>query len=59
MLKRQACYAGQADGCLEWLARFVEHGARHILIRFAGATDQMAQLGRAAQELLPRLSRLS
>ena len=58
MLKRQACYAGEAGGCVDWLARFVENGARHILIRFAGAADQMAQLGRAARELLPRLSRL-
>ncbi len=58
MLKRQACYAGAADGCLEWMARFVQHGVRHILIRFAGASDQMAQLERAARELLPPLTRL-
>ncbi|HXJ80712.1 MAG TPA: LLM class flavin-dependent oxidoreductase [Candidatus Methylomirabilis sp.] len=58
MLKRQACYAGQADGCLEWMDRFVENGVRHILIRFAGASEQMAQLERAAHELLPRLNRL-
>ena len=53
MLKRQAAYAGGADGCLEWMARFVEAGVRHILIRFAGASEQMAQLERAATELLP------
>ena len=58
MLKRQACYAGEAGGCLDWLARFIENGARHVLIRFAGAADQMTQLSRAAQELLPRLSKL-
>jgi probable F420-dependent oxidoreductase len=58
MLRRQACYAGESGGCLEWVARFVEHGARHILIRFAGASEQMAQLERAARELLPRLARL-
>ena len=58
MLKRQACYAGAADGCLEWLARFVESGVRHILIRFAGASEQMAQLEHAARDLLPRLTRL-
>jgi hypothetical protein len=59
MLNRQACYAGEAEGCLDWMARFVESGVRHILIRFAGAADQMAQLEGAARELLPRLSRLS
>jgi probable F420-dependent oxidoreductase len=58
MLRRQACYAGEADGCVEWMARFVEGGARHILIRFAGASDQMAQLERAARDLLPPLARL-
>lgn len=59
MLKRQACYAGEADGCLDWMAPFVEGGVRHILIRFAGASDQMAQLERVAAELLPRLTRLA
>jgi alkanesulfonate monooxygenase SsuD/methylene tetrahydromethanopterin reductase-like flavin-dependent oxidoreductase (luciferase family) len=58
MLKRQACYAGAAEGCLEWMARFVERGVRHILIRFAGASGQMAQLERAARDLLPRVTRL-
>src|SRR5262249_50482968 len=42
MLTRQACYAGGPDACVDWMARFVESGARHILIRFAGASDQMA-----------------
>jgi probable F420-dependent oxidoreductase len=59
MLKRQACYAGEADGCLEWMGRFVGAGIRHVVVRFAGASDQMAQLERAARELLPRLARLA
>jgi alkanesulfonate monooxygenase SsuD/methylene tetrahydromethanopterin reductase-like flavin-dependent oxidoreductase (luciferase family) len=58
MVKRQACYAGEADGCLEWMTRFIEAGVRHIIVRFAGASDQMAQLERAARELLPRLDRV-
>jgi alkanesulfonate monooxygenase SsuD/methylene tetrahydromethanopterin reductase-like flavin-dependent oxidoreductase (luciferase family) len=58
MLKRQACYAGEAEGCAEWLARFVQVGVRHVIVRFAGAADQLAQLERAASELLPRLARL-
>ena len=59
MLRRQACYAGEADGCLDWMAPFVEAGVRHVLIRFAGAADQMVQLDRVAAELLPRLRRLA
>ena len=58
MLKRQACYAGEPAGCLDWLTPFIEGGVRHVLIRFAGASDQMAQLERAGAELLPRLRRL-
>jgi probable F420-dependent oxidoreductase len=58
MLKRQACYAGEAEGCAEWMSRFIEAGVRHILLRFAGASDQMAQIERAAHELLPQLTRL-
>jgi probable F420-dependent oxidoreductase len=57
MLKRQACYAGPAEGCLEWLRPFVESGVTHVIIRFAGAADQGAQLERAARELLPSLTR--
>ena len=59
MLKRQACYAGPADGCAEWLVGFIEAGVRHMIVRFAGASDQTAQVERAARELLPRLARVS
>jgi len=59
MLGRQACYAGPADGCVDWMGGFVASGVRHILLRFAGAADQTAQLERAARELLPRLTRLA
>lgn len=59
MLKRQACYAGEAEGCAEWMARFVAAGVRHVVLRFAGASEQTAQLERAASELLPRLARLA
>jgi alkanesulfonate monooxygenase SsuD/methylene tetrahydromethanopterin reductase-like flavin-dependent oxidoreductase (luciferase family) len=58
MLRRQACYAGPAEGCAEWMARFVEAGVRHVILRFAGASDQTAQMERAAAELLPRVCRL-
>jgi alkanesulfonate monooxygenase SsuD/methylene tetrahydromethanopterin reductase-like flavin-dependent oxidoreductase (luciferase family) len=58
MLKRQACYAGPGSGCLEWLGPFIDAGVRHVLLRFAGASDQLHQLERAAHELLPSLTRL-
>ena len=37
MLKRQACFAGDAAGCAQWMAGFIQAGVRHLLIRFAGA----------------------
>jgi probable F420-dependent oxidoreductase len=58
MLKCQACYAGDATDCAEWMSHFIEAGVRHIIVRFAGASDQMTQLERAAHELLPQLTRL-
>src|SRR5206468_1914269 len=56
LLARQACYAGPIDGCVEWLQRWVDAGARHINLRFAGG-DQLAQVDEAASRLLPRLKR--
>ena len=54
MTARQACYAGPVDGCVEWLQRWVDAGARHVALRFAGG-DQLAQVDEAASRLLPRL----
>jgi probable F420-dependent oxidoreductase len=59
MLKRQACHAGSADSCAEWMGGFVQAGVRHLIVRFAGAADQVVQLERAARELLPRVARLA
>ena len=56
ILARQACYAGPIDGCVEWLQRWIDAGARHINLRFAGG-DQLAQVDEAAARLLPRLTR--
>src|SRR5215510_5431845 len=56
LLARQACYAGPIEGCVEWLQRWVDAGARHINLRFAGG-DQLAQVDEAASRLLPRLKR--
>jgi len=57
ILARQATYAGPIEGCVEWLQRWVDAGARHLAIRFAGG-DQLAQVDEAASKLLPRLKRL-
>jgi len=56
LLARQATYAGPVEGCAEWLQRWIDAGARHIVIRFAGG-DQLAQVEEAAARLLPRLQR--
>jgi probable F420-dependent oxidoreductase len=56
MLARQAAYAGPIEGCVEWLQRWIDAGARHIVLRFAGG-DQLAQVDEAATRLLPRLRR--
>ena len=54
ILARQASYAGPVEGCAEWLQRWIDAGARHIALRFAGG-DQLAQVDEAATRLLPRL----
>jgi len=53
---RQACYAGPIEGCVAWLQRWIDAGARHLMLRFAGG-DQLAQVDEAASKLLPRLRR--
>jgi probable F420-dependent oxidoreductase len=56
LLARQACYAGPIEGCAAWLQRWIDAGARHLMLRFAGG-DQLAQVDEAASRLLPRLRR--
>jgi len=53
---RQAGYAGSLEGCVEWIQRWIDAGARHIALRFAGG-DQLAQVDEAANRLLPKLNR--
>ena len=53
---RQAGYAGPLEGCVEWLQRWIDAGARHLVLRFAGG-DQLAQVDEVASRLLPRLTR--
>jgi probable F420-dependent oxidoreductase len=56
IMSRQATYAGSVEGGAEWLERWIEAGARHIVLRFAGG-DQRAQVDEVASRLLPRLRR--
>jgi alkanesulfonate monooxygenase SsuD/methylene tetrahydromethanopterin reductase-like flavin-dependent oxidoreductase (luciferase family) len=53
---RQACYAGPIEGCVGWLQRWLDAGARHLMLRFA-VGDQLAQVDEAASKLLPQLRR--
>src|SRR5262247_2568215 len=53
---RQAGYAGSLEGCVEWIQHWIDAGARHIALRFAGG-DQLAQVDEAAKRLLPKLNR--
>jgi probable F420-dependent oxidoreductase len=53
---RQAGYAGSLEGCVEWIQRWIDAGARHLVLRFAGG-DQLAQVDEAAKRLLPKLNR--
>lgn len=52
----QASCAGSSQRCLEWLASYVQAGARHLVLRF-GSVDSRHQLHLAADELLPALRR--
>jgi probable F420-dependent oxidoreductase len=54
ILARQAAYAGPAEECVEWLRRWIDAGARHIALRFAGG-DQLAQVDEVVARLLPAL----
>jgi probable F420-dependent oxidoreductase len=53
---RQAGYAGPIEGAVEWIQRWIDAGARHIALRFAGG-DQLAQVDQVATRILPRLGR--
>ena len=56
MLAFQAAYAGPLEGGAEWLQRWIDAGARHLVVRFAGG-DQLTQVDETASRLLPRLKR--
>ena len=45
-----------SDEQIDTIVRWVDAGARHLALRFAGG-DQLAQVDEAASKLLPRLKR--
>lgn len=52
MRDRQANYAGPASGAAEWLKGYVDEGASHLVLRFAGdAERQMETIARLRGEL--------
>jgi len=51
---RQAGYAGPIEGCVEYLKRWIDAGARHLALRFAGG-DQLKQVDEVAERLIPKL----
>ncbi len=53
---RQAGYAGPMEGAVAWIQRWIDAGARHLVLRFAGG-DQLAQVDEAARRLVPELKR--
>jgi alkanesulfonate monooxygenase SsuD/methylene tetrahydromethanopterin reductase-like flavin-dependent oxidoreductase (luciferase family) len=53
---RQAHYAGPLEGAVEFLQRWIDAGASHLALRFAGG-DPLAQVDEVAAKLLPKLRR--
>ena len=55
----QAFYGGEVDGCLDWLASYVDAGARHIVIRvgqLAGHLRELERFGELASRARERFS---
>ncbi len=53
--KRQACFAGSPQAAVEWIARYVQEGARHLVLRFAGQHERNLDLFAKLRESLPRV----
>jgi alkanesulfonate monooxygenase SsuD/methylene tetrahydromethanopterin reductase-like flavin-dependent oxidoreductase (luciferase family) len=52
----QAIRGGSAQECLDWLARYVDAGARHVILRIGSLTARPESV---AENLLPALKELS
>lgn len=55
MRKVQATYAGPRSGLAEWVSEFVDAGANHLILRFAGSHDShLEQCDSLGAELVAR-----
>lgn len=55
MRKMQATYAGPRSGLADWVAEFVDFGAEHLILRFAGNHDEhLEQCSSLRDELVSR-----
>jgi alkanesulfonate monooxygenase SsuD/methylene tetrahydromethanopterin reductase-like flavin-dependent oxidoreductase (luciferase family) len=52
----QAIRGGSVQGCLDWLARYVDAGARHLILRIGSLTAHPESV---AEKLLPALKELA
>ena len=51
--KRQACFGGTVQGAVEWLQQYIEQGAQHIVLRFAGDHENnLARLANVKDKLM-------
>ena len=50
--KRQACFGGSADAAADWLRGYVEAGAQHLVLRFAGDHDRTLETMAALRDKL-------
>jgi alkanesulfonate monooxygenase SsuD/methylene tetrahydromethanopterin reductase-like flavin-dependent oxidoreductase (luciferase family) len=51
----QAIRGGTVDECLDWLARYVDAGARHLILRIGSLTVHPESV---AERLLPALKEI-
>jgi probable F420-dependent oxidoreductase len=43
LFKRQACFGGSAAAAAEWISGYIEAGAEHVVLRFAGDHDRLLE----------------
>jgi alkanesulfonate monooxygenase SsuD/methylene tetrahydromethanopterin reductase-like flavin-dependent oxidoreductase (luciferase family) len=56
MSQLQGFHGGGVEECAEWLAGYIDAGARHVILRFGTLANPRPMLERAAAELLPALA---
>ena len=52
MKKTQACFAGSPAAAAEWLNGYVQEGARHLVLRFAGEHERQLETIAKVREAL-------